>query len=87
LCDDGHHGREYVLTGPPSLTQREQVAIIGDAIGRPLRVEDLSRESARAEMIEMGFSAPAADMLLDAYAAAVGVPVRFFPRLNFRVPW
>lgn len=74
LCDDGHHGREYVLTGPTSLTQREQVQIIGDAIGRSLRFEELSRASAREQMLAMMFPPPVADMLLDAYAAAVGHP-------------
>src|SRR5215470_1884524 len=74
LCDEGHEGREYVLTGPASLTQREQVQIIGDVIGRPLRFEEFSRESAREHMIAMRFPPPIADMLLDAYAAAVGPP-------------
>ena len=74
LCDEGHGGREYVLTGPASLTQREQVQIIGDAIGRPLQFEEISRESAREQMLAMRFPAPVADMLLDAYAAAVGLP-------------
>jgi uncharacterized protein YbjT (DUF2867 family) len=74
LCDEGHEGREYVLTGPASLTQREQVHVIGDTIGRRLRFEELSRESAREHMIGMRFPPPIADMLLDAYAAAVGQP-------------
>ena len=74
LCDQGHDGREHVLTGPASLTQREQVQIIGDAIGRPLRFEELSRESAREQMLAMRFPPAIADMLLDAYAAAVGLP-------------
>jgi uncharacterized protein YbjT (DUF2867 family) len=74
LCDEGHDGREHVLTGPASLTQREQVQIIGDAIGRPLRFEELSRESAREQMLAMRFPPPIADMLLDAYSAAVGLP-------------
>jgi len=73
LCD-GHDGREHVLTGPESLTQREQVRIIGDAIGRPLHFEELSPESAREQMLAMMFPPPAADMLLRAYAAAVGQP-------------
>ena len=73
LCDDGHGGKEYVLTGPESLTQREQVDIIGDAIGRPLRFEELSPESARRELLRM--MPPAiADMLLSAYAATVDRP-------------
>jgi uncharacterized protein YbjT (DUF2867 family) len=74
LCDEGHEGREYVLTGPASLTQREQVQVIGDAIGRTLRFEELPRESAREHMIAMRFPPPIADMLLDAYAAAVRQP-------------
>ena len=74
LCDEGHDGKEHVLTGPASLTQREQVEIIGDAIGRPLRYEELSREAAREQMLAMKFPPPVADMLLNAYAAAVGQP-------------
>jgi uncharacterized protein YbjT (DUF2867 family) len=74
LCNAGHDGREYVLTGPASLTQREQVQVIGDAVGRPLRFEELSRESARQQMLAMTFPPLVADMLLDAYAAAVGLP-------------
>jgi uncharacterized protein YbjT (DUF2867 family) len=74
LCDAGHDGREHVLTGPASLTQREQLGILGDAIGRPLSFEELSRESAREQMLKMMFPPPIADMLLDAYAAAVGRP-------------
>lgn len=74
LCDEGHDGREHLLTGPESLTQRQQVQIIGDSIGRPLRFEELSRESAREQMLSMMFPSPVADMLLNAYAAAVGRP-------------
>jgi uncharacterized protein YbjT (DUF2867 family) len=74
LCDQGHGGREYVLTGPASLTQREQVRIIGDAVGRSLRFEELSPASAREQMLAMRFPPPVADMLLNAYAAAVGLP-------------
>jgi uncharacterized protein YbjT (DUF2867 family) len=73
LCDEGHHGKDYVLTGPESLTQREQVHIIGDAIGRPLFFEELSPESARRELLTM-WPVSIADMLLTAYAAAVGLP-------------
>jgi len=74
LCDEGHDGREHVLTGPASLTQRELVQIIGDALGRPLRFEELPRESAREQMLASGFTPAIADMLLDAYAAGVGRP-------------
>jgi uncharacterized protein YbjT (DUF2867 family) len=71
LCDEGHAGREYVLTGPASLTQREQLQIIGDAIGRPLRFAEVPAAAARQEVLTM--MAPSiADMLLAAYGAAVG---------------
>src|SRR5207244_11847117 len=37
LYQDGHTGGDYVLTGPESLSQAEQVSIIGNAIGRGIQ--------------------------------------------------
>ena len=71
LLDTRHNSADYVLTGPQSLTQREQVEIIGDVIGRSLRFEEISPEEARQEL---GFPLPAVNMLLNAWAAAVGQP-------------
>jgi uncharacterized protein YbjT (DUF2867 family) len=71
LLEDGHEGAEYVLTGPESLSHREQVATIGEGIGRPLRFEEILPEEARREL---PFPAPALDMLLKAWAAAMGHP-------------
>ena len=71
LLDTRHNNADYVLTGPQSLTQREQVEIIGDVIGRSLRFEEISPEEARQEL---GFPLPAVNMLLNAWAAAVGQP-------------
>ena len=59
------------MTGPESLTQAEQVSTIGDVIGRPLRYEEISPEEAR---LELGFPTPAINMLLNAWAAAIGQP-------------
>lgn len=39
LTEPGHQGGTYTLTGPHSLTAREQAALIGEAINRPLQVE------------------------------------------------
>lgn len=39
LTGPGHEYACYTLTGPESLTGREQAGLIGRAIGRPLRVE------------------------------------------------
>ncbi|WP_326825951.1 SDR family oxidoreductase [Streptosporangium sp. NBC_01756] len=47
LTGAGHGGAAYELTGPQTLTQIEQVAAIGEAIGRPVRWEELSPETAR----------------------------------------
>jgi hypothetical protein len=38
---------EYVLTGPESLSQYEQIATICRAIGRALQIEEVSPEEAR----------------------------------------
>jgi uncharacterized protein YbjT (DUF2867 family) len=76
LLEVGHDGGGYVLTGPQSLSQSEQVATIGEVIGRPLRLEELSPEEARREL---PFPAPALSMLLNAWAAAVGLPALVTP--------
>jgi uncharacterized protein YbjT (DUF2867 family) len=73
LLEPGHDDAEYVLTGPQSLSQREQIAAIGDAIGRPLRFDELTPDEARREMAA-DFPAPAITMLLSAWAAALGQP-------------
>lgn len=74
LCEDGHAGAEYVLTGPQSLTQAEQVHTIGRAIGRSLRVEEMSPDEARSELLPILGSSTVVNMLLNAWAAAIGQP-------------
>jgi uncharacterized protein YbjT (DUF2867 family) len=73
LCEEGHSGKDYVLTGPQSLSQSEQVSIIGAVIGRSLRFEEISPEEARTELLTVG-PLPAINMLLNAWAAAIGLP-------------
>lgn len=73
LCEEGHNGKDYVLTGPQSLTQAEQVDTIGEVIGRHLRFEEISPEEAHRELINV-MPPPAIRMLLDAWAAAIGQP-------------
>jgi uncharacterized protein YbjT (DUF2867 family) len=71
LCEDGHAGAEYVLTGPESLSQREQIETIGRALGRSLHAVDLSPDEARREL---QMPPVVVSMLLDAWAAALGQP-------------
>jgi uncharacterized protein YbjT (DUF2867 family) len=73
LCEEGHAGAEYVLTGPQSLTQFEQVSTIGRTIGRSLRIEEISPDEERHELLTIG-PLPAVNMLLQAWAAAIGQP-------------
>jgi uncharacterized protein YbjT (DUF2867 family) len=66
LTEDGHAEMEYVLTGPQSLSQYDQISTIGAVIDRPLRIEELSPDEARREGVPT--------LLLEAWAAAVGQP-------------
>ncbi len=73
LCDNSCSGAEYVLTGPQSLSQLDQVSTIGDVLGRSLRFEEMTLEDARREL-SAHMSASIANMLLDAWAGAMGQP-------------
>jgi len=71
LRDDAHVGGDYVLTGPESLSQAEQVTIIGESLGRPIRFHELSPDEFRRET-EGTWPRPIADMLLAAWGATMG---------------
>ncbi len=73
LYQDGHAGVDYVLTGPESLSQAEQVSIIGDVVGRRVTFEELTPDEFRRETAG-SWPRPVADMLLDAWAATMGRP-------------
>ena len=73
LYEERHTGSDYVLTGPESLSQAEQVSIIGDVIGREIRFEELSPDEFRRETAG-SWPRPAVDMLLNAWGATIGHP-------------
>jgi uncharacterized protein YbjT (DUF2867 family) len=50
LTQDGHGGARYLLSGPEVLTQAEQVATIGKAIGRDLTWVELPKQAALDEL-------------------------------------
>jgi uncharacterized protein YbjT (DUF2867 family) len=50
LTEPGHGHQAYTVYGPESLTLRRQAGQIGDAIGREIRLEVISREQAQAEL-------------------------------------
>lgn len=74
LREDGHAGAEYVLTGPQSLTHREQISTIGKALGRSLQIQEITPDEARHELLSVIPALPAINMLLDAWAASSGHP-------------
>jgi uncharacterized protein YbjT (DUF2867 family) len=73
LLDARHAGGDFVLTGPESLSQAAQVRVIGDAIGRPLQLEELSPYEFRRETAATLPSA-VTEMLLGAWQATLGRP-------------
>ena len=81
LCDAGHAGRDYVLTGPESLSQAEQIRVIGDVIGRQITVEELTPDDFRRETAQT-WPLPVVDMLLTAWGACVGLPAYVTPSVS-----
>jgi uncharacterized protein YbjT (DUF2867 family) len=51
LTENGHAGTAYRLTGPVALRPAEQVQILGEVLGRPLRAVELSPEESHAELL------------------------------------
>ncbi|GLY32330.1 NAD(P)H-binding protein [Kineosporia sp. NBRC 101731] len=72
-ADRAHRGASYSITGPESVSQREQADLIGRAIGRPVRFEEVTPQDARRAL---GEHVP--DWVLDAtlayWAATDGIP-------------
>jgi uncharacterized protein YbjT (DUF2867 family) len=51
LRSGAHAGQVYRVSGPQSLRPADQLQILADRLGRELRLEPLSNEAARAEML------------------------------------
>ncbi|HEX6500097.1 MAG TPA: NAD(P)H-binding protein [Micromonosporaceae bacterium] len=74
LVEDGHDGKAYALTGPSAHRQAEQVEIIGEVLGRPLRWVELPVEAAREQLRQEWGDAGFADAALAAWARFVTEP-------------
>jgi uncharacterized protein YbjT (DUF2867 family) len=74
LIRDELIGKMPVISGPEAITQADQVAAIGTAIGRELRYEDMPRDEATAELIAMFGNADFARTALDTWAGFVTEP-------------
>ena len=59
-----HQGQVYDLTGAESLSDAEQMAILAEAIGRPVAYVDVPEAAAAEAMAGMGFPALLVDWLM-----------------------
>lgn len=71
LTEDGHAGQRYEVSGPEVVTAEQQVDAIADAIGRPLRLEPLTREQARGRLLERMGDEATVDGMLDTWASMI----------------
>ncbi|MFI1995389.1 NAD(P)H-binding protein [Actinoplanes sp. NPDC020271] len=74
LTTGDHSAKAYTVYGPESLTLRDQVGAIAAATGRPIAVEEVTEEAARAQMSRSMPEAVVA-ATLRTWAASDGKPV------------
>lgn len=64
LSADGHQGKIYTLTGPESLTRRQQVRILGEVLGRDIGFESIPDDMAHEQLLRQ-MPAEIVDALFD----------------------
>lgn len=74
LTSGGHAGAKYVLTGPEAVMQADQARIIGEAIGRPVRWQDVPPEEAREHLLPVMGDLAVVDGALRYWASLVSEP-------------
>lgn len=77
LRDDRHGGLVYELTGPDLTTPRQRAHIIGEALGRPVRFVDQTRDQARAQMVRF-----MPEPVVDGTLAILGEPTTAEQRIS-----
>ncbi|CAM5422762.1 nucleotide-diphosphate-sugar epimerase [Streptomyces spiroverticillatus] len=74
LTTDALLGARPLITGPELVTQERQVALIGEAIGRPLRFEEITLDEAAEEMKAAGYPAELVEAIVPAQAQMLADP-------------
>jgi uncharacterized protein YbjT (DUF2867 family) len=64
LTSEGHASKAYDLSGPETLTPVQELEILSEVLGRPLRLVALDVEAARAGMLRYGMPAFVVDAIL-----------------------
>jgi uncharacterized protein YbjT (DUF2867 family) len=67
LCEPGHEGAAYALTGPEALDHARIARILGALTHRPLRYVALDDEALRKSLAEAGFPAAWQERLVGFY--------------------
>lgn len=65
LTEPGHVSHGYLLTGPESLTSREQVAILAEVLGSTIEFEDVTPEQIAVQNAANGMPRESVDALLN----------------------
>ncbi|MGD3111140.1 NAD(P)H-binding protein [Streptomyces sp. YGL11-2] len=81
LCDEGHAGRAYELTGPELVTPRQQAASLGEALGERVRFVEQTRDEARAQMLRF-LPEPVAETTLDILGRPTSAERRISPDIE-----
>jgi len=74
LVDPDYAGHAYALTGPQSLSQRDQVRLIGEAVGVDLSWQEITPEQVRQAMISQGVPEEIPDRMLGYLAECLRRP-------------
>ncbi|MCG5051759.1 MAG: NAD(P)H-binding protein [Myxococcales bacterium] len=68
LLDDTHDNQAFDLTGPEAITHAQAAEILAAATGLPIRYENVSPESFKQTLLQVGLPADYADLLVQLFA-------------------
>lgn len=74
LTTDTLLGARPLITGPELITQERQAELIGEAIGRPVRFEEVALDEAIEQMKAAGYPAELVEAMVPAQAAMLDHP-------------
>ncbi|WP_101380197.1 NAD(P)H-binding protein [Kitasatospora sp. GP30] len=77
LCEDGHAGQAYELTGPGLSAPREQAAVFGELLGEPVEFVEQTEEQARAQLLRL-----MPEPVVDTTLAILGAPTPAEQRIS-----
>lgn len=64
LLDPRHAGHTYTLTGPEAISAGDQAAVLGEILGRPVELLQLTPEQRREQLLGAGLGAAYAESLM-----------------------